>query len=146
MINWIDDTSDGSYFMGDIRSDYAAGLAQWLAVVAQTALNRGGNWNVLVADLWPNDTNYCRLIGHVQMDDVAVGYDTGFRYSAELHDWDKAGVSADSLPQIEKWLKAAVQQPTTLTALRTANEQNPFDLRLTIYGEGDIRDAIKIDF
>ena len=146
MINWIDDTDDGSYFIGDIKSDYAAGLAQWLVVIAQTALKRGGSWNVLVADLWPNDVNYCRLIGHVQMDNVAVGYDTGFRFSAELHHWGKAGIKADSLPQIEAWLKEAVKVPTTRDALRSANAQNPFELRVTSWGAGDIKEAIKIDF
>lgn len=145
-IDWVDADQDGTYFCGDLKTDYANGLAQWLVVIIQTAISRGGEWNALIADLWPNCENYCRLIGHVQMDDVSVGYDTGFRYSAELIDWDKAGVKADSLPQIEAWLQQAVQVPATRDALRKAHAQNPFELRVTTYGAGKIKEAIRIDF
>ena len=146
IIEWAEDGNDGSYYIGEVTSDFAPALAQWLVAIAQKALERGGEWNVLVADLWPNDVDFCRLIGHVQMDDVAVGYDTGFRICASLLDWKKAGVKADSLPQVEAWLKEAVQMPSTRDALRNACVQNPFELRVTSYGEGDIREAISIDF
>lgn len=146
IIDWAEDGNDGSYYIGNVTSDYATALAQWLVAISQKALERGGDWNVLVADLWPNDVDYCRLIGHVQMDDVAVGYDTGFRICASLLDWDKAGVKADTLPQIEAWLKEAVQVLSTRDALRAAHAQNPFELRVTMYGDGDIRKSIKIDF
>jgi hypothetical protein len=95
--------------------------------------------------MWPND-NMTRLIGHVQMRDVAVGYDTGYRVCAYLEGGGIIGYKGDDKPLIQKWLTAAAATPKTQAILKTLAENNAFDIRLIDHGEDKIDKAIKIDF
>jgi len=84
------DYSDDHYPQIRLNDFHVAGLAKWLEKIADLAPHYEGAWNVMIADIWPND-NYSRLIGHVQMDDVSVGYDTGYRVCAYLSGGGIAG-------------------------------------------------------
>lgn len=139
------DYSDEHYPQIDIKHDHIAGLSLWLEKIAELSSQYKGEWNVLIADMWPNDP-MTRLIGHVQMRDVAVGYDTGYRVCAYLSGGGIIGYKGDDKPLIEKWLTAAANAPKTRILLKTLAEKNTFDIRLTDHGEGKIDDAIKIEF
>lgn len=67
--------SETDYPQIDIAVQHIGGLAAWFEKILDLAPNYTSPWNVLIADLWPNG-DMSRLIGHVQMDDVSVGYDT----------------------------------------------------------------------
>lgn len=139
------DYSDEHYPQIDIKDNHVAGLSLWLEKIAELTSHYKGDWNVLVADLWPND-KMSRLIGHVQMRDVAVGYDTGYRVCAYLEKGGIIGYKGDDKPLIQKWLTAAAATPKTQDVLKTLAKTHPFDIRLTEHGEGKIDDAIKVDF
>lgn len=139
------DTSDEHYPQIDINDDHVAGLSLWLEKIAEMSSHYKGEWNVLIADMWPND-RMTRLIGHVQMRDVSVGYDTGYRVCAYLEGGGIIGYKGDDTPLIEKWLTAAAATPKTRGLLKALAENNAFDIRLTDHGEGKIDEAIKIDF
>ena len=111
----------------------------------ELALIYDGEWDTLVADLWPND-NYSRLIGHVQIKNEAIGCDTGFRVTAYLENDGIEGDSGDDIPLIKKWLKSAVLHEETQNKLAKRFKENTFEIRLSSWGEGNINDAIKIEF
>ncbi len=94
---------------------------------------------------WPNE-GMDRLIGHVQMNDVAVGYDTGYRVCAYIENGGIIGYKGDDRPLMKTWLEAAVQTEKTRSVLKTLAKTNPFEIRLTSYGENPISEAIKIKF
>ena len=85
-------------------------------------------------------------IGHVQMRDVAVGYDTGYRVCAYLSGGGIIGYTGDDKPLIQKWLTAAAATPKTQSVLTELAKTHPFDIRLTDHGEGKLDDAIKVKF
>ncbi|WP_299948022.1 hypothetical protein [uncultured Microbulbifer sp.] len=89
-MNW--ELSNVDYPQIDIKQNHVEGLSMWIEKIAELALTYGGVWSTMVVDLWPND-NYSRLIGHVHMKDVAIGYDTGFRVCVYL---ENGGTKGDS--------------------------------------------------
>ncbi len=139
------DLSDKDYPQIEIRQDHVNGLSAWLEKIAELALIYGGEWNVLVTDLWPNDSR-SRLIGHVQMKNVAIGYDTGYRVCANLENGGIVGDSGDDIPLIRKWLKSAVAEEKTSSKLGKLAQKNPFEIRLSSWGEGKISSAVEIRF
>lgn len=139
------DLTDKDYPEIDIKQDHVHGLSLWIGKIAELALVYGGDWNTLVADLWPTG-NYSRLVGQVQMKNLAIGYDTGFKVCAYLENVGIVGDSGDDIPLITKWLNAAVANDSTNIVLSNLTQQNPFEIRLSSWGEGDLNDAIKIEF
>ena len=140
--------TDAHYPQIDIHSDHAAGIGTWLEKITELAPQYEAAWNVLIADLWPNE-GMSRLIGHVQMNDVAVGYDTGYRVCAYLENGGIVGHrvhNGDDIPLIQKWLSEAVKHPKTKTALSALSQTNPFEIRLTLCGYSPIDEGIKIAF
>ena len=121
------------------------GLSAWLEKIVEMTSKYDGPWNVLIADLWPND-EASRLIGHVQMDNVSVGYDTGYRVVVHLSDESMSHNQGDDRTIIEKWLREAVQIPQTQAMLRAKFKQNPFQIRLTHWGYNPIIEATQIRF
>jgi len=131
------DYSDDHYPQIRLNDFHVAGLAKWLEKIADLAPHYEGAWNVLICDIWPND-RMSRLIGHVQMDDVAIGYDTGFRVCAYVKDGGIEGDEGNDLPRFEDWLTAAAKTDKTQKLLRVLNKKNPFEIRLTEYGSNPI--------
>lgn len=142
-MNW--DLSGKDYPQIEIKKNHCDGLSAWLEKIAELAESYGGEWNVLVADLWPNE-NMSRLIGHVQMNNVDIGYDTGFRVCAYLENGGIEGDAGDDIPLIRAWLKSAVAMQKTNNKLTDLAQKNPFEIRLSSWGEGEISDAIAIEF
>ena len=134
-----------------INQKQIAGLAEWLMKIIEKSTPTGDAdeaWNALIADLWPND-GMCRLIGHVQMNDVAIGYDTGFRVCAYLSGGGIVGGNNDEkadIPLIQSWLEAAVKSEPLRSRLGRRAGQNPFKIRLTFEGVGAVDNAIEIKF
>lgn len=134
-----------------INQKHIAGLAEWLMKIMQKSAPTGGTdepWNALIADLWPND-GMGRLIGHVQMNDVAIGYDTGFRVCAYVSGGGIVGGNQDEkadIPLFQSWLEAAVKSEPLRPRLRRRAEDNPFKIRLTFEGMGAVDNAIEIVF
>lgn len=139
------DLSEDDYPQIEIHDNHVSGLSSWIEKIIDLAPNFDNNWNVLVADLWPND-NMSRLIGHVQMNDVVIGYDTGFRVCAYLENNGIVGDLGDDMPLVNQWLSDAVSQQVIKQKLRTLASFHPFKIRLTCWGEGEISDAIEINF
>lgn len=139
------DESDLHYPQIKIDNNHVEGLSKWLEKIATMAPAYEGDWNVLIADIWPND-NYSRLIGHVQMSDVAIGYDTGYRVCAYLSQGGIVGDYGDDTDLIKQWLQDAASNPQTNKALSTLNQSNAFDIRLTSCGYGAIKSAPKVSF
>ena len=131
------DLSDAHYPQINIKTDHVADLSKWLAKIAELTAQYEGDWNVLICDIWPND-RMSRLIGHVQMDDVAIGYDTGFRVCAYVKDGGIEGDEGNDLPRFEDWLTAAAKTDKTQKLLRDLDKKNPFEIRLTEYGSNPI--------
>lgn len=138
-------TLDPGYPDIDIHDNHVAGLEIWLEKIVEYSLIYKGDWNVLVADLWPN-SDQPRLIGLVQMDDMAIGYDIGFRVIANLENGGLQLDSQDDRPIIGKWLTEAVAREDAQKALRHLHSINPFKIHLTVWGEGKINDAPEIKF
>ena len=139
------DYSDDHYPQIRLADNHVAGLAKWLEKIAELAPQYEGAWNVMIGDIWPND-NYSRLIGHVQMDDVAMGYGTGYRVCAYLSGGGIVGDSGDDRLLIMDWLSQAIKAPTTQKALQDLNATNPFEIRLTMWGDNPISAAPSIGF
>lgn len=139
------DLSESDYPQIKIDADPVQALALWVEKIIDMAPDYDAPWTVLVADLWPN-YGESRLIGHVQMDDVAVGYDTGYRVCAYLHGGGLEFDEGDDRPVIAAWLRAAVAQPALQQKLRRVAADNPFEIRLTHWGENPIREAILISY
>ncbi len=127
------------------HADHVAGLSLWVSKILEMTDHYDKPWNVLIADLWPN-YGRSRLIGHVQMDDVAVGYDIGYRVCAYLQSPSMAYENGDDLPLMTQWLTAAVARPELQAQLRAAAARNPFHMRLTHWGQNPISAAIEIPF
>jgi len=137
------DLSDIHYPQLEIKQNHVDGLSAWLEKIAELAVDYDGEWNVLIADLWPND-NRSRLIGHVQMKNVEIGYDTGYRVCAYLENGGIDGESGDDIPLVKEWLTSALAIERTNSKLRKLAQKNPFEIRLSIWGEGEISSAIEI--
>ena len=135
--------SESNYPQIDIAAEPVAGLALWLEKILDLAPAYDGPWNVLIADLWPNG-DQSRLIGHVQMDDVAVGYDIGYRVCAYMTDAEMVYDSGDDRALMTRWLTAAVATPAVQAKIKAIAAENPFQIRLTHWGENPICDAIAI--
>lgn len=144
------DLSELDYPQITINSDHAFGNSMWLAKVIEmtdTAQSKGP-WDVLICDIWPNDA-YSRLIGHVQMSDVSVGYDTGFRVCAYI---SKGGIIGDTdggksdTNLIKTWLDAAAQSDLVKAALTNRQTHHAFEIHLTSWGDGPIDKTPKITF
>jgi hypothetical protein len=139
------DYSDEHYPQIFIKDDHVAGLSLWLEKIAELSSQYKGDWNVLIADMWPNE-DMTRLIGHVQMRDVGVGYDIGYRVCAYLENGGIIGYKGDDKPLIQKWLAEAASTAKTQATLKALMLKNAFDIRLTDHGEGPIEKALKIKF
>lgn len=137
--------SEADYPQIDIAVQHIGGLAAWFEKILDLAPNYTAPWNVLIADLWPNG-DMSRLIGHVQMDDVSVGYDTGYRVCAYLTGDRMVYDSGDDRDLVNQWLNAAVATPQLQTKLRSVCATNPFHIRLIHWGENPISEAIEIAF
>ena len=136
---------DAQYPQISINDNHVAELAKWLEKIAELAPQYKGEWNVMIGDIWPND-NMSRLIGHVQMNDVAVGYDTGYRVCAYLHGGGIVGNSGNDRPLIKKWLTEAAANTQTNKTLKALASTNPFEIRVTMWGDNPISDAPKVGF
>lgn len=141
------DLSESDYPQIDIAQDHVLGLSMWLEIILDmtTTEHSVRPWNVLVADIWPNDP-FTRLIGHVQMNDVSIGYDTGFRVCAYLTGGGIEGYLGDDTPRIKQWLSEAVASASLKSRLQTTAKDNTFDIRLSFEGGGDLRSISQIKF
>lgn len=134
-----------------VNKDHIAGLAEWLMKILEKSEPTGEDdepWNTLVADIWPNDRS-CRLIGHVQLEDDAIGHDTGFRVCAYLSEGGIVGGNEDDeadIPLINSWLNAAVSSEPLRSRLSQRADQNPFKIRLSLEGIGPLVETIEIKF
>ena len=137
--------SEEDYPQIKIHEHHVLALSSWIEKILELTSVFPGAWNVLVADLWPNNGR-SRLIGHVQMNDVAIGYDTGFRVCAYLEDNGIKGDEGDDIPLVKQWLSDAVLQEQTKIKLQSITKSNKFEIRLTCWGEGKIKDGIQIKF
>lgn len=117
----------------------SAALAHWWAKIAELAM-RSEMFDTMVGDIWLDSG---RIIGHVQMRDVAVGYDTGFRVAAHLEGvvtkLDESGFSNRSWDEASETITRCALDATALeparTALATLREKQPFDVEITSYGQ-----------
>jgi len=137
--------SEEDYPQIKIHENHVLALSSWIEKILELTSVFPGAWNVLVADLWPNNGK-SRLIGHVQMNDVAIGYDTGFRVCAYLEGNEIKGDESDDIPLVKQWLSDAVLQEQTKIKLQSITKSNKFEIRLTCWGEGKIKDGIQIKF
>lgn len=134
-----------------VSQDHVAGLAEWFMKILEKSEPTGAGdepWNALVADIWPND-RCCRLIGHVQMEDEAIGNDTGFRVCAYLSGGGIVGGNEDDeadIPLINSWLNAAAASEPLRSRLSQRADQNPFKIRLSLEGIGPLEETIDIKF
>ena len=87
-----------------------------------------------------------RLIGHVQMNDVALGYDTGFRVCAYLRNGGIVGEAGDDTELIKNWLESSVKEKSTAQALKLISTEKRFEIRLSWQGYSDIEEAEKIAY
>ena len=142
---------DSDYPEITVSQDHVAGLAEWLMKILEKSEPTEVDdepWNALVADIWPND-QCCRLIGHVQMEDRSIGWDTGFRVCAYLSGGGIVGGNEDDeadIPLINSWLNAAAASEPLRSRLSQRAAQNPFKIRLSLEGIGPLEEAIEIKF
>ncbi len=141
------DLTEPDYPQITIKDDHVLGISMWVEKMIEMtdSSHSKGEWNVMVADIWPND-KYSRLIGLVQMSNVAVGYDTGFRVCAYLSNGGIVGDSGDDMPLIKSWLNTAIATPRVQAALTKRSGPRPFEIRLTENGRGPINQATQIIF
>ena len=142
-MNW--DLSEEDYPQIEIHENHIDGLSSWIEKILDLTSKFPGSWNVLVADLWPNQ-EMSRLIGHVQMSGLAIGYDTGFRVCAYLENDGIEGDEGDDIPLVNQWLLSAVSKESIHAQLKGIAMSNPFEIRLTCCGEGEVKDGIQIKF
>ena len=135
--------------VGDNTLD--AFIAWWLKIIELS--KDKSDWNVIVADLWIDNTG--RVIGHIQRDNQAVGYDRGFRVALTVEEWvDQLNVAFDMddeqlynntinvlYSNAETMLRNAVAAPSVMTALKALYMQHPFSIHLAVRGYCDFDDG-----
>ena len=141
-MNW--DLTEQNYPQIEINENHVAGLSAWLTKIIELIPEYEGDWNVIVADLWPNE-GMSRLIGHVQMNDVATGYDTGYRVCAYLKNGGILGYDGDDTQLIKNWLELSAKEPSTATLLKDLSVKNNYEIRLVEEGYSKINQAILIN-
>ena len=137
--------SEPDYPQIKLTENHVIGISAWVEKILELAPNYDQPWNVLLADLWPNDKR-SRLIGHVQMKDQAIGHDTGFRVCAYLENAGIEGDTGDDIPLVTEWLGKAVLEQSTQKKLRILSKSKPFEIRLTCWGGGNVGEGIEIKF
>ena len=137
------DLSDEHFPDIEIKENHIYALSKWIEKILEMSKNYDGEWNVLIADEWPNEP-YTRLIANLQKKEEAVGNDIGYRVIAYL---ENGGIKCDhdNRPLIKKWLEEAVKLEDTKNILDAMNQENPFEIRLTIYAD-ESSDHIPIRF
>ena len=114
-------------------------LAHWWAKIAELAAG-SEMWNTVVGDIWLDSG---RIIGHVQMRDVAVGYDTGFRVAAhvghiadELFRADFSDRSwSDMTVLLTRCALDALELEPARSAMATLRESRPFEVEIASFGQ-----------
>ena len=139
------DLSEENYPQIEITENHVVGLAEWLNKIVELIPKYEGDWNVLIADLWPNEYKD-RLIGHVQMSDVATGYDTGFRVCAYLSNGGIVGDIDVDAEIVKKWLEQSVKELNASVVLKNLSKGKPFEIRLVEEGYSKIDQAIEIKY
>lgn len=131
--------SEKDYPIVKISESYKEGLSEWLARILELAQEHGGKWNVLIADLWPNE-GHSRLIGHVQKKEDDLGLDTGYRVCARLSGESIGGEESyeADFDFLESILLESIDMSPAKEIIDTVNSVNPFEIRLSTYGEGPI--------
>ena len=82
-INWTN-SDDYYYATLEENGDKKEAIKQLILFILE--LSEGKNsWNLLVLDKWID--NLGRLIGHIQNNDEAIGYDRGYRVSLQFLDY-----------------------------------------------------------
>jgi len=137
------DLSDKNFPDVEIKENHVYALSKWIEKILEMSKNYEGEWDVLIADEWPNEP-YTRLIGNLQKRVDAVGSDIGFRVIAYL---ENGGIKcdADNRPLIKRWLEEAMKLKDTKSMLETTVQENPFEIRLTIYADEN-SDHISVSF
>lgn len=116
-----------------------AALAHWWAKIAELA-GASEMWDTMVGDIWLDSG---RLIGHVQMRDVAVGYDTGFRVAAHidhvaqrLHRADYSDRSWSSMTDLlTRCATEAAELEPARSALASLRQKRDFAIAITRFGQ-----------
>lgn len=139
------DLSEADYPQIKVFDHHVSGLSCWVEKIIELAQEHDGTWDVLLADLWPNDGR-SRLIGFVQMKDAAIGRDIGFRVCAYLENNGIEGDTGDDIPLVREWLIKAALKRSTRKKLHKISKSNPFEIRLTCWGFGKVSDGIEIKF
>lgn len=140
---WSWDLGDERYPIIDVKgtdaSQITAALARWWTKIAELAV-RSDNWDTMVGDIWLDSG---RIIGHVQMRDVAVGYDTGFRVAAHV-DHITTSLAADNYDSktweamtalLVQCAEAATELEPARSALAAVDARHPFKLEITSHGQ-----------
>lgn len=116
-----------------------AALSQWWAKIAELA-GRSEMFDTMVGDIWLDSG---RIIGHVQMRDAPVGYDTGFRVAAHvrhvadrLHraDFDDAAWRQMTELLTRCALDALALEPAR-TAVAALRERQPVAVEIASFGQ-----------
>ena len=116
-----------------VRENHVAGLSMWLEKILDETIERYGEWNVLIAELWPYGTG-TRVIGFVQMKDDPIGCDIGFRVCAYLENCGIVGNTTRDVTMAEELLSKAAAALKTKKIISELNKENPFDIKVTMMG------------
>ena len=116
-----------------VRENHVAGLSMWLEKILDETIERCGEWNVLIAELWPYGTG-TRVIGFVQLKDDPIGCDIGFRVCAYLENCGIVGNTARDVTMAEELLSKAAAALKTKKIISELNKENPFDIKVTMMG------------
>ena len=140
---WSWELGDPAYPIMRVRgaedAEIILALAHWWAKIAELA-PRSDNWDVMVGDIWLDSG---RIIGHVQMGNVAVGYDTGFRVAAQIkpivdglvHYNYKSSYWEAMKKLLIRCAESAVELEPARSALEALATKHPFEIAITDHGQ-----------
>ena len=160
MINWNcdkDDSMDYYYHTVTDKEKELDAFVEWWCKIVELSEGKE-DWNAIIADMWIDNTG--RIIGHIQRNDQAVGYDRGFRVSLTIKRWvdelNKAfdsenedlyyDVINDAFSEAVQLLQTSAKKSPANEAIKALNVKNSFDIFHAWRGSCDWDGECMIDF
>jgi len=128
------------------------GFAAWWLKILELSKGKE-DWNVIIADQWIDNTG--RVIGHIQRDNQAVGYDRGFRVALTVEQWvnqlnaafddddeEQYELTLDVIhSEVELALLTSLTKPLVEDAMKALYKENSFTIHIAVRGYCDFDDG-----
>lgn len=129
-----------------VEADKKAAIQQQILKILELSEGKE-DWNVVTLDKWVD--NLGRLIGHIQNDQEAVGYDKGYRVAIQFLDYYNQlneayesddferydDVVWDANEEIDAFIHELVEDTAFIALLKERHAKTPFSIELANRGQ-----------